>query len=348
MALHLVALQPPDEVPHRCERGVASIASAFAASSCARFSPKSRCPAASASRTASTLDLLRHRDERHVVRRRARLRAPRPRCGRAPRPAARRPSLMADGHGSTTIVAWRPVTPSRRYEKCVGRRRRCTRRRRRTRRRPQLAARRATPRPGCRARDGRRRVRPSTLGSEPRDEARRDRPRRTRSARGGCTGRGYARTGPVPIARSRGDRGLDHAVLEPAVAGVHDAHRVVARERRSGAQSAVSTASGSPGVAVTAASASGGSAAVGSDRDVHRGAVHLADPHPAAPDRRARPRRRRAPGSRQRRRAGRRRGRRRCTCRTARRTPPARSLHHTRAGPTRRASAARGPVTPAG
>ena len=71
-------------------------------------------------------------------------------------------------------------------------------------------------------------------GPRPRDRTARrggrGRRRRTRSAPVGCTGRD-TRARAAPDLAQRGDRRLDHAELEPAVAGVHDADRVVARER---------------------------------------------------------------------------------------------------------------------
>ena len=74
----------------------------------------------------------------------------------------------------------------------------------------------------------------------------------------------YARTGPLPIARSCSTAASMTPCSRPRCPAC-TTPTASSQASATGAQSAVSTATGSPGVAVTAASASGGSAPVGSD-----------------------------------------------------------------------------------
>ena len=240
---HLVALQPADEVPARrgAGRAPAALASELLRAVLAEVDDAGGDDRGA---RASTVDGLRHRDERD--RRRVAARAARrgARCARAPRrPRAvdvgRRSRVAHHDHG---LAAGDAVAPVR---EVVGRRRRCTRRRRRG-RRPRRARARRAPRPGCRARARPSSVRPATSGPSRVDEPVEVGRRRTRSAPGGCTARAPRATGPAPIARSAATAALDHARLEPAA--TRRARRRPRRRSTSaiGAQSAVSTTSGRP------------------------------------------------------------------------------------------------------
>ena len=96
---------------------------ALASSSWARFSPRSTTPGGDDRRgRASTGDRLRRGDQRDA-RRVAPGRAPRGAAATASRAPRRRPRVAgaSAAHGSrTTTTAWRPVTPSRRWEKWSG------------------------------------------------------------------------------------------------------------------------------------------------------------------------------------------------------------------------------------
>ena len=194
----------------------------LASSSCARFSPTSTTPASTTSCDTCGLDRLRRRDQRDVA-------------GCSARAVAARGDALAhlgDALGDrrltpahavrTTTTAWRPVTPSRRWEKWSGDAGVHT-----STSVTSLDAARVRappgPRPGRRARACRRRwsPRPRDRGVRPAGRGGR---RRTRSAPG-CTQGPSTRRAPGPgrSPRERLDRGLDHALLEPGPAGVHDA-----------------------------------------------------------------------------------------------------------------------------
>ena len=218
---HLVALQLPEEVPARR----AAATGAFASSSWARFSPRSTTPAATTACDPVDGDGLGRGDERAPSPDRARRGPRRPRCARAPR--RRAPATSADGVVHvvrTTTTAWRPVTPSRRWEKWSGdadgahadvgdvvdpgaRR-----------------ARRA-PRRGCRAPGAPSAVRPATSGpsrvDQPVEEVGAE-----LVARGVDARAEHRATGPGDTARAAPSTAAPmHALLEARPAGVDDADR---------------------------------------------------------------------------------------------------------------------------
>ena len=113
--------------PMKCQRsGRSASSAALPISSCARFSPKSRCPSAARARTSSAGQVLltassaTDAGSRPAARAAASIRArtarrfssSRPRADPARRAPARQPSQ--------TRPAWRPVTPSRRWENRCG------------------------------------------------------------------------------------------------------------------------------------------------------------------------------------------------------------------------------------
>ena len=277
---------------------------------------------------------LRHRDERHRIRLAPRVARARSRCGRARSPADRRPARRRNPRCSRQHrdVTWRPVVPSRRYEKWSAESA------------VQIAAVGERVDVGTRERDAdrggeverglARAGAADDLGAEvvrePVEVAR----RRTRSARRGCTGRdtrarhrGRWRAGAPTVASITPPARPRCPACATPTASSH--------ARTTGAQSAVMIASGSPGVVVTDG--------VG-DRRRRRRTVGVARPRRRAPGRatptrsdpRARPRRR--PRCRLRttddelvtdv-------SRRRCRSRTERaEMPPSRPLHQTRTGPS--------------
>ena len=127
--LHLVALQPADEVPHAARRRrpassardlrrelLRAVLAEVALPGRDRVDAPRRAPTSFDTTTSVT-----------VAGSRPAARAPRPRS--RSRTAARRSAIA--GHGSTAIVAWRPVRAVAPVREVLGRRRRCTRRSRR-------------------------------------------------------------------------------------------------------------------------------------------------------------------------------------------------------------------------
>ena len=185
----------------------------------------------------------------------------------------------------------------------------------------------------CRRRAARRRVRPSTSGPRRATSRGRGRRRRTRTVPARMHGPRYARTGAAPIARSAATA----ASITPARGPRWPACTTPTASSHAstiGAQSAVTTASGKPRTAVTAASASGGVGAGRSGGDVHLRRRAPDEPHPpvgvGSPA---------AAATRSRLRGDRRRVVTDVVADVARvvrrrEIPPRRSLHQTRAGPS--------------
>ena len=199
---HLVALQPPDEVPAHSGRGRCvvrghrlGLRDELLGAVLAEVG-RARGDRGADARRRRPPSSRRRASPRRV---RDRPRAPRPRRARAPRP-----SRSATPSGLTAAPRSSPAVRCRRRAgtRSSRRSRRCRRRSRRTRRRPPRSS---TTRIAAGMSSAGRPSRGAALdlGPELRDEAARGRRRRTRSAAGRMHGPRNARTSPVPIVAQR-------------------------------------------------------------------------------------------------------------------------------------------------